>query len=134
MDFPELAEDPTSDAAATVVDGEVALAFAALRQAIREDRFQNPEDVLAKLPQPIHAFALARLTAPRHERLEDARRELIGNVTQLQQLEFKREKSEVTEELEQVQRTGDWDQEEDLLRQQDERAKRQLERLRTLRG
>ncbi len=135
MDFPELAEDPASDAAAGVVDGDIALAFAALRQAIGEDRFQNPEDVLAKLPQPIHAFALARLTAPRHERLEDARRELIGNVTQLQQLEFKREQSEVTEELEQVQRTGgDWEQEEDLLRQQNERAKRQLERLRTLRG
>jgi hypothetical protein len=134
FDFPELAEDEASDAAAAVIEGDVALAFAALRQGIQGGRLENPEDVLAKLSPPIHPFALARLAAPRHERLEDARRELVGNVTQLQQLEFKREKSEVTEELEQLQRTGDWEQEQDLLRQQEERAKRQLERLRTLRG
>jgi DNA primase len=134
LDFPDLAAEACFDEAAAVVDGEVALAFAALRQAIQGGRLENPEDVLAKLSPPIHSFARARLTAPRHERLEDARRELVGNVTQLRQLEFKREKSEVTAELEQVQRTGDWEQEQDLLRQQEERAKRQLERLRTLRG
>jgi hypothetical protein len=109
MDFPELAEDPASDAAAGFVEGDVALAFAALRQAIREDRFNNPEDVLAKLPQPIHAFALARLAAPRHERLEDARVELVDNVKKLQSLELKRETSEVTEELATLQRQGDGD-------------------------
>jgi DNA primase len=134
LDFPELAEDACFEEAAAVVDGDVALALAALRQAIDGGRLENPEDVLAKLSPPIHSFARARLTAPRHERLEDARRELVGNVTQLRQLEFKREKSEVTAELEQVQRTGDWETEEDLLRQQKERTKRQLERLRTLRG
>jgi DNA primase len=123
MDFPELAEDPASDAAAAVVDGDLALAFAALRQSIREDSFQNPEDVLAKLPQPIHAFALARLAAPRHERLDDARRELVDNVKKLQSLELKREKSEVTEELEAAQRIGDAKQEDALLQQLFEKAR-----------
>jgi DNA primase len=106
MDFPELAEDPASDAAAAVVDGEQALAFAALRQAIRDGSFQNPEDVLAKLPAPIHPFALARLAVPRHERLEDARVELVDNVKKLQSLELKRETSDVTEELEVMRRQG----------------------------
>jgi hypothetical protein len=123
MDFPELAEDPASDAAAAVVDGDLALAFAALRQSIREDSFQNPEDVLAKLPQPIHAFALARLAAPRHERLDDARRELVDNVKKLQSLELKREKSEVTDELEAAQRIGDAKQEDALLQQLFEKAR-----------
>jgi DNA primase len=128
MDFPELAEDTASDAAAAVIDGDVALAFAAVRQAIRQGNLANPEDVLAKLPAPIHPFALARLAAPRHERLEDARVELVDNVKKLQSLELKREKSEVTEELEAAQRIGDAKQEDALLQQIYEKARRARER------
>jgi DNA primase len=131
IDYPELAEDPLAEAASEVVEGDAALAFAALRQIIRDGKLDNPEDVLARLPPPIHPFALERLAAPRHERLEDARVELTGNIKKLQSLELTREKSEVTDELERAQRTGDWKQEEELLRQRNERAKRQLERLRT---
>jgi len=128
FDFPELAEDAASEAAAAVVDGDVALAFAALRQAIRGGRLENPEDVLAKLPPPIHPFALKRLAAPSHERLEDARVELVDNVKKLQALELKREKSEVTEELEAAQRIGDSKQEDALLLQIYDKARRARER------
>ena len=128
LDYPELAEDATSEAAAAVIDGDVALAFAALRQAIQGGRLENPEDVLAKLSPPIHPFALARLAAPRHERLEDARVELVDNVKKLQSLELKREKSEVTEELEAAQRIGDSKQEDALLLQIFEKARRSKER------
>jgi DNA primase len=128
LDFPELADDPASDAAAGAVEGDVALAFAALRQAIHGGRLENPEDVLAKLSPPIHPFALARLAAPRHERLEDARDELVKNVRQLQTLELKRELSEVTDELAQLQRTGDSKQEDALLHQLFEKARRTKER------
>ncbi len=128
LDFPELAEDAASEAAATVIEGEVALAFAALRQAIQGGRLENPEDVLAKLSPPIHPFALARLAAPRHERLEDARDELVKNVRQLQTLELKRELSEVTDELALLQRIGDSKQEDVLLHQLFEKARRTKER------
>jgi DNA primase len=128
LDFPELAEDPASQAAAAVIEGDVALAFAALRHAIQGGRLENPEDVLAKLSPPIHPFALARLAAPRHERLEDAKTELVDNVKKLQSLELKREKSEVTEELEALQRTGDSKQEDVLLQQIFEKARRSKER------
>jgi len=128
LDFPELAEDAASQAAAAVIEGDVALAFAALRHAIQGGRLENPEDVLAKLSPPIHPFALARLAAPRHERLEDARTELVDNVKKLQSLELKREKSEVTEELEALQRTGDSKQEDVLLQQIFEKARRSKER------
>jgi DNA primase len=128
LDFPELAEDQASDAAASFIEGDVALAFAALRQAIQGGRLENPEDVLAKLSPPIHPFALARLAAPRHERLEDARVELVDNVKKLQSLELKREKSEVTEELEAAQRIGDSKQEDALLLQIYEKARRARER------
>ena len=128
LDFPELADDPASDAAAGAVEGDAALAFAALRQAIHGGRLENPEDVLAKLSPPIHPFALARLAAPRHERLEDARDELVKNVRQLQTLELKRELSEVTDELALLQRTGDSKQEDALLHQLFEKARRTKER------
>jgi DNA primase len=128
LDFPELAEDAASEAAAAVIEGDVALAFAALRQAIQGGRLENPEDVLAKLSPPIHPFALARLAAPRHERLDDAKTELVDNVKKLQSLELKREKSEVTEELEALQRTGDSKQEDVLLQQIFEKARRSKER------
>jgi hypothetical protein len=68
------------------------------------------------------------LAAPRHERLEDARVELVDNVKKLQSLEFKREKSEVTEELEMLQRLGDSKQEDALLQQIYEKARRAKER------
>jgi DNA primase len=128
FDFPELAEDAASEAAAAVVDGDLALAFAALRHAIRGGQLANPEDVLAKLPPPIHPFALKRLAAPTHERLEDARVELVDNVKKLQALELKREKSEVTEELEAAQRIGDSKQEDALLLQIYDKARRARER------
>jgi DNA primase len=128
LDFPELAEDAASEAAAAVIEGDLALAFAALRQAIQGGRLENPEDVLAKLSPPIHPFALARLAAPRHERLDDAKTELVDNVKKLQSLELKREKSEVTEELEALQRTGDSKQEDVLLQQIFEKARRSKER------
>jgi len=124
LDYPELLEDAVARAAADVVDGDLALAFAALRQAIRGGQLENPEDVLAKLSPPIHPFALARLAAPRHERLEDARMELSGNVKKLQSLELTREKSEVTDELEVAQRIGDSKQEDALLQQIYEKARR----------
>jgi hypothetical protein len=116
-------EDAASAHAAAVIDGEVAVAFAALRQAIRDGRLENPEDVLAKLPPPIHPFALARLAAPRHERLEDAKIELVDNVKKLQSLELKREMSDVTEELAEIERTGDSKQEDALLHQLFEKAR-----------
>ncbi|RYZ09542.1 MAG: DNA primase [Myxococcales bacterium] len=128
FDFPELIDDPGAELAASVIDGDVALAFAALRQAIQGGRLANPEDVLAKLSPPIHPFALARLAAPRHERLEDAKVELVDNVKKLQSLELKREKSEVTEELEAAQRIGDSKQEDALLLQIYEKARRARER------
>jgi len=121
-------EDAASEEAASVIEGEIAMAFAALRQVIQDGRLENPQDVLAKLSAPIHPFALARLAAPRHERLEDARVELVDNVKKLQSLELKREKSEVTEELEAAQRIGDSKQEDALLQQIYEKARRARER------
>jgi DNA primase len=98
LDFPELAAE-SGDEVAELLEGESAAAYAALRQGWAADLGRDPEDLLAKLPATIHAFARARFAAPKHQRLEDARIELSGNVRQLKALGHSRETKAVAEEL-----------------------------------
>jgi DNA primase len=122
LDFPELLDGPEADQAALVLDGEAAMALAAMRQA-RQEGAWDPEVMLAKAAAPIHAFALARWAAPRHERLADAKAELVGNLRKLLSLEWSREKEEVLTDLERAQKTGDVERENSLLRRIQDRAR-----------
>jgi hypothetical protein len=97
FDFPELAVE--GDEIAELLEGDSAVAYAAMRQAWTAEPGRDPEDLLAKLPASIHAFARARLAAPKHQRPEDARTELSGNVRQLKALVLSRETKAVAEEL-----------------------------------
>lgn len=124
LDFPELLADPGAEEIALLLEGDVAAALAALRQAWERDRFQNPEVVLAKLSPSIHPFARARLAAPRHQKPDDARTELAGNVRQLRALMLSREKKSVVEELERTRRTGDSQKEDEMLSALFERTRR----------
>lgn len=117
LDFPELFDSPDTESAANLLEGDSAIALAALRHAWSSAGFADPEQVLAKLPASIHPFARARLAAPMHERLEDAAKELAGSLLQLEKQEYAREKSFVTEELRQSERTGDFEQQAVLLQQ-----------------
>ncbi|HEX7669110.1 MAG TPA: DNA primase [Polyangiaceae bacterium] len=119
LDFPALLELEDVLEAISDAEGETALAIAALRQD--PSLVANPEQLLAKLPVSIHPFAAARLAAPRHQSMEDAKAELLGNVEKLNRLELSRHKSEVMEELTRVQASGDFDREMALL---GERARR----------
>ncbi len=122
LDFPELLDGPEAEQAAVVLDGDAAMALAALRQA-RQEGAWDPQVMLAKAAAPIHAFALARWAAPRHERLADAKAELIGNLRKLLSLEWSREKEEVLSDLERAQKTGDVERENSLLRRIQDRAR-----------
>jgi DNA primase len=127
LDFPELLNSAEVFEAMALVEREIALALAAVRQT-GEGNITDPEQVLAKLAPPIHPFARARLAAPRHERLEDARTELLGNVKKLRALELSREKSAVVRELEQIARSGNVEQQDNLLFEIQEKARRKLQR------
>ena len=121
LDFPELLDGPEAEQAALVLDGDAAMALAAMRQA-RQEGAWDPQVMLAKAPAPIHAFALARWAAPRHERLADAMAELVGNLRKLLSLEWSREKEEVLSDLERAERAGELD--EKTLRRSVEGARR----------
>jgi DNA primase len=117
IDFPDLLGTPDGERAGNVLEGDEAIALAALRHCWNGAGFADPEQVLAKLPGPIHPFARARLAAPKHERLEDARTELVGSLMQLEKQEYAREKSFITEELRRSEKTGDFEQQAALLQQ-----------------
>jgi DNA primase len=121
LDFPALLDSIEVLDAVGAVEGDSALAIAALRQS--PDLASDPEQLLAKLPASIHPFAAARLAAPRHPSMDDATAELLGNVEKLKRLESSRHKSEVIEELARVQASGDFDREMALLGEQARRAR-----------
>jgi len=122
LDFPELFDAPELAEAAALLEGDVAAGLAALRQA-REQGSSDPETVLAKLAAPIHPFALARTAAPKHERLVDAKAELVGNLRKLESLTWSKERSMKVEELQRAERVGDVDQEDTILRRLRDKAR-----------
>ena len=123
LDYPVLFDTPEVLEGLELLEGELAASIAALRQGYDGSSIGHPEEVLAKLPPSIHPFALARLAAPRHERLEDATTELVGNVKKLKGLELQRHRSEVVVELQRAAATGDFEHEVVLLREQMRRAR-----------
>jgi len=123
LDYPELLGDEEVLGGVDLVEGDVAGGIAAVRQAWADGSLGNPETVLAKLGPSIHPFASARLAAPRHESVEDARAEVLQNLDKLRRLELKRQKSEVVEELQRAASVGDFDQEMALLREHMRRAR-----------
>jgi len=127
LDFPELLNSDEAFEAVALLDGDVALALAAVRQS-RTGNSINPEQVLAKLAPSIHPFALARLAAPRHEQLEAARTELLGNIKQLRKLELSQQKTVVLGELAQADRLGNIEEQNNLLFEIQEKARRKLQR------
>jgi DNA primase len=123
LDYPELFGAEEVVAGVDLVEGDVAGALAALRQAWQQGDLQNPEVVLAKLSPSVHPFASARMAAPLHERIEDAQAEVLQNIEKLRRLGHKRRKSEVVEELERATKLGDLDQEVALLQEHMARAR-----------
>ncbi len=123
LDYPQLLDTQEGVEGVKLLEGDAAAAVAALRQAWDGMALTDPEQVLAKLAPSIHPFAAARLAAPRHEKLEEARSEFLENVSKLERLELTREKSEVVEELERAAASGDFDQEISLLSEHWRRAR-----------
>jgi DNA primase len=123
LDYPQLLDTQEGVEGVQLLEGDAAAAVAALRQAWDGMALTDAEQVLAKLAPSIHPFAAARLAAPRHEKLEDAKLEFSENVNKLKRLELTRQKSEVVEELQRAAASGDFDQEITLLSEHMRRAR-----------
>jgi DNA primase len=129
LDFPDLLNDDDASATLGELEGDAALAAAAL--AMQQKTGQKPGqkfgqdvlEILAHLPTSIHTFAAQRLAAPVHELREDAKQELVSNSRKLKRLGLSRQKAHVVEALHKIERTGDRAAEDVLLREMDRRAR-----------
>jgi DNA primase len=123
LEFPALLDDPEVQPALELLEGPSALTVAAMRGSLTPTKKGLDSTVfLAQIPSAIQAFASARLAAPQHETIEDARASLIENAKKLSELILSREASEIARE--QHKAAGDWEQEAELAREALDRVRR----------
>jgi DNA primase len=125
LDFPILLDDsgPDSDVPGVLelLQGESARIVAVLRRCMRVnergEKKLDSSEFLAQMPPPIQSFASARLAAPAHDSIEEARATVSVNAKNLQASNVTRETSEIVREQHRV--VGDWDTEVELAKQAD---------------
>jgi DNA primase len=128
LDFPELLDDPVFLAAVGLLEGNSARIVAGMskfiRVNVRGEKFLNATEFLAQLPDDTKSFASARLAAPMHEDIAEARAMVATAVKRLQGSSIARETNEIVREQHRV--VGDWDTGVALVRQANERVRQRL--------
>jgi DNA primase len=119
IEFPALLDDLDVQGALTLLEGESARIVAgickAMRRNARGENVLDSSEFLAQLPEAIQAFATARLAAPAHDTLEDARATVAANARKLRETNVAQEANEMVREQHRV--VGDWDAELALAKQ-----------------
>lgn len=119
LDYPELLDSAEFLAYSGVMQGDLAAAVAILRKA--RPTGTTPSEgalsslTLAKMPETVRAFALARMAAPVHSDVELAWTELMSNLKLTEKRVLKRQDAETQSELERAHSEGNQDQEFELL-------------------
>jgi DNA primase len=137
LDFPELLDSEEVVSGLTALEGDPAAAIARVHEAWEDCRSQSAgvqgrqfrEQVLARVPSSIHAFAAARLALPLYDSPEEAGRVLLENIGKLHRLQLKPQKPEVVAELRRVSALGDTAQEDALLLAHQNRLVSELQRV-----
>jgi DNA primase len=121
LDFPVLLDDSEVRGVLDLLQGESARIVAVLGRSMRvnergEKKLDSAE-FLAQMPPAIQSFASARLAAPAHDSIEEARETVSVNARKLQASNVTRETSEIVREQHRV--VGDWDTEVELAKHAD---------------
>lgn len=128
LDFPELLESDELFAYSSHMEGDSAAAVATLKLIALQKGGNLAgsalHEALPRLPDRLQAYAAERLAAPKHLDIESARVELFANLDKLRHMELTRLSSSALSEIERARQEGDYDQELELLRMQEERARR----------
>ncbi len=102
LDFPVLLDDSEVMAALELLEGESARIVAMMRRAIRPnsrgEKVLDSAEFLAQMLPAIQAFASARLAAPAHDTIDDARATIRVNAKKLREINVARETSEIVRE------------------------------------
>jgi DNA primase len=128
LDFPVLLDDSVVQAVLPHLQGDSARIVAVLAQSMRvNERGEKKLDIdefLAQMRPAIQSFARARLAAPAHESVEDARATVSANAKNLQASNVTRETSEIVREQHRV--VGDWETEVELAKHADALVRQRL--------
>jgi DNA primase len=124
LDFPGLLDDPEVTASFDLLEGVSAQIVAGItsstRTNARGEKALDSSVFLAQMPQAIQTFASARLAAPTHETIQDARAALIDNAKKLRRAQLSREVIEIAREQERT--AGDWDADAERAREAERAA------------
>ncbi|MGD0676721.1 MAG: DNA primase [Polyangiaceae bacterium] len=111
LDFPALLDDFDVAKILDLLEGESARIVAAIgkcsRTSARGEKVLDSAEFLAQMSSAIQAFASARLAAPAHDTIEEARTTVIANAKKLRETNVARETREAARE--QQRHIGDWD-------------------------
>jgi DNA primase len=114
LDFPVLLDDPEVIGVLELLQGESARIVATIAKCRRvsfatqkEEKVLDSTEFLAQMPPAIQAFAHARLAAPAHEDLQEARTTVMANAKKLREANIALETRVTVREQERD--AGDWD-------------------------
>jgi DNA primase len=121
LDYSVLLDDSAVRETLGLLEGESARIVATMtkctRISARGEKVLDTAEFLAQLPAAIQAFASARLAAPAHDTLEEARASVIANAKKLRETNVARETLETVREQRRV--VGDWNVEVELAQHVD---------------
>ena len=118
LDFPALLDDSELQPVLGLLEGESARIVAGMGQwprfNARGEKVLDSTAFLAQMPPAIQAFASARLAAPAHDTIEEARATIGANAKKLRDTNVAREANEIVQE--QRRDIGNWDTELERLK------------------
>ena len=95
-----------------------------MRTNARGEKVLDSAEFLAQMPEAIQAFASARLAAPAHDTIEEARETVTAAAKRLEENTVARQTSEIVRE--QQRSVGDWETEVELIKHADALVRRRL--------
>jgi DNA primase len=128
LDFPELLDDPELQAVLPHLEANSARIVAAIANSMRVnargEKVLDTTEFLAQMPDDTKAFASARLAAPMHETIDEARETVAKAAKRLRGTSVARETNEIVREQHRV--VGDWDTEVELAKHANELVRQRL--------
>jgi DNA primase len=121
LEFPELLDDESLANAIGQVEGDVAVAIAALHRARLAG--ESPTELLERVPESTRPVMARRLASPQLADVDTAREVIINNARQLHKLRDKQHANETIQLLHQAAQSGDVDSQIALLAERMQRAK-----------
>jgi DNA primase len=128
LDFPALLNDSDVQGVLHLLEGNSAQIVAGvskgMRTNVRGEKVLDSAEFLAQMPQAIQAFASARLAAPAHDTIQEAREVVSVAAKRLRETNVARETSEIVREQQRV--VGDWETGVELVKHAEALARQRL--------